>query len=113
MAVDAPRPAVESRRALASQGEYNSHREWLDEWSELSDPWQTDAATALAASVPAASALAASVPAASAHGVPARATRESGDWAKPVPLVVDPWAPEPRGSSAPVVDLIVDPWAHE
>ena len=92
-ATDAPRPA------LAPHREYNQHREWLGEWSaELTDPWKDDSAT---------------TPTVPLHGVPARATRESGEWAQPVPLLVDPWAAEPVRSSEPVVDLIVDPWAHE
>lgn len=92
MGVDAPPAALDARP------EYDPQRGWLDEWSvELDDPWTSAAATAPAA----------------AHPVPAEVTRESGEWAKPVPLVVDPWATAPARSSAPVVDLIVDPWAHE
>jgi hypothetical protein len=83
--------------ALDPSPEYDARRGWFDPWSvELDDPWTGDAA-----------------PTPPAHPVQAEAKRESSEWAKPVPLVVDPWATAPARSAAPVVDLIVDPWAHE
>lgn len=108
-----PTPTPESSIATAVEGPdhasgleprpaHNQHREWLYEWSaELSDPWAGDAATEPG------------LAAAPTHPVPERAKRESGEWAKPLSLVVDPWASEPKRFSAPVVELIVDPWAHE
>lgn len=73
--------------------------EWIDERSpELADPWQG-------------STIARGTPAAQAQSGSARTSGESGEWAKPIPLVVDPWEQAPAKSSVPAPELIVDPWA--
>ena len=89
----------------ASQGWFGELPvEWADPRStEPTNPWSSSAA---------------SVPGSPSKSAPAGAQTPlpggtaPGAWAKPVPLVVDPWAPARVRTRAPAVDLIVDPWAQ-
>jgi len=78
--------------------------EWVDPRStEPTNPWSSSAPGAL------------SSPSKAAHAdaqTPLPSVSAPGAWAKPVPLVVDPWAPAHVKTPAPAVDLIVDPWAR-
>lgn len=82
--------------------------EWVDERDfEITDPWPN--------STPSSRGASAASPVAGVQDQPALPLRgsEPGDWAKPVPLLVDPWATEPPKAWAPAPDLIVDPWAND
>lgn len=98
----APRAPQQALRVAASSRLAVSEQ-WVDERNfELTDPWLDSAPSQLGA--PAAS---------KAPRALSRTSSAAGEWAKPVPLLVDPWATEPRKASAPPVDLIVDPWAKD
>lgn len=76
--------------------------EWADPRStEPTDPWAKGASNA-----PTEVMLASSQ-------APVAAVSAPGAWAKPVPLVVDPWAPARVRARPPAVDLLVDPWAQK
>jgi len=76
--------------------------QWVDEGdSELDDPWVGAAPAAGAAEL------------ASPEPPPAGRNTGAGEWAKPVPLLVDPWASEAAKPWVPPADLIVDPWAQD
>lgn len=95
--------AHEAAAAAPQRGRRQTPVEWIDERNlELVDPWSRPAAAAIDSS--------GAVPTVThKRAVKPRAASESRDWAKPVPLLVDPWASEPT-KSAPPADLIVDPW---
>ena len=90
----------------ASEGWFDElPAEWADPRStEPTNPWSSSPSSAPAA------------PAEAAHAgaqTPLASVSAPGAWAKPVTLVVDPWAPARVRTRAPAVDLIVDPWARD
>ena len=95
-------PTPSSAEPLLQAG-LNVRIQWVDEGdAELDDPWVGAAPRARAAER-----VSPEPPPAS------RITGAPGEWAKPVPLLVDPWAPEPAKPWVPPADLIVDPWAQD
>ncbi|HEY6727129.1 MAG TPA: hypothetical protein VI197_24010 [Polyangiaceae bacterium] len=104
----APSSARSARAAAAPASRRHARVEWVDERNfELTDPWLS--------STPAPRGVSSPTPNTGVQAPPAppRRPRESGDWAKPLQLLVDPWAPEPPKARVPAPDLIVDPWAND
>jgi len=98
--------ATEARLTPASQGWFGELPvEWADPRStEPTDPWSRTVPTNPGS--PREAVLAAAQPTLAGVSTP-------GAWAKPVPLIVDPWAPARVRARPPAVDLIVDPWARD
>lgn len=90
-----------SAAALAPASHGHLRFVWIDEPNfDLADPWARPAAVEPLGN-------------AQAHPSAPRAVSAPGVWAKPVPLVVDPWAAKAAKSRVSADDLIVDPWAYD
>lgn len=98
-------PAAPAGAAPAAEGRFGElPAEWADPRStEPTNPWS---------SRPVSAASSPSESAGTGAQTPLTGVSAPGAWAKPVPLVVDPWAPTHVRTRAPAVDLIVDPWAR-
>ena len=108
-AVTAPNAASSAiRSAIRTSSRIAAPVEWIDERNfELADPWLSPTQS------PPGTSSGARPAGAPAGPRPPRASGERGDWAKPVPLLVDPWAQDAPKARVPASDFIVDPWAAD